>query len=331
MKAGKVSGELLERMVLSTIQFKRDDVLVHAGLGEDCAVIDFGEEVCLVTSDPITGAVEGIGELAVHVACNDLAASGGTPVGVQIVLLLPENITEEKIQAIMEDIQVTAASLEVEVIGGHTEITSKVADCIVSVTAVGRAPKERHVTSGGAQVGDDILITKGVGIEATAILARDFGHLLPFSINNEEIQSFTKQLSVVPEGLLAAQFGVHAMHDITEGGLLGAVQEICQAANVGAEIREKDVFVPQLTKKICEYFALDPLALLSSGSMLIITPDGDGLIDELDRAQIPAFKVGTITHGNYPSLVRVSGERIAIKGQVEDDLWRFFANTNRDI
>ena len=88
MKAGKLPGELLERMVLSAIQFKREDVLVHAGLGEDCAVIDFGEEVCLITSDPITGAVEGLGELAVHVACNDLAANGGTPVGVQVVLLV---------------------------------------------------------------------------------------------------------------------------------------------------------------------------------------------------------------------------------------------------
>ena len=89
MKVGKLSGEILQQMVLSTIQFQRDDVLVHAGLGEDCAVIDFGDEVCLVSSDPITGAVEGIGELAVHVSCNDIAANGGTPVGVQIVLLLP--------------------------------------------------------------------------------------------------------------------------------------------------------------------------------------------------------------------------------------------------
>src|SRR5690554_5330579 len=168
-------------MVLSAIQFKREDVLVHAGLGEDCAVIDFGEEVCLVTSDPITGAVAGIGELAVHVACNDLAANGGTPVGVQVVLLLPEQIQEDQIHQIMEDIQATAASLQVEVIGGHTEITSKVADPVVSITAIGRAPKTRFVTSKGAKPGDDLVITKGVGIEATVILARDFGHFLPFS------------------------------------------------------------------------------------------------------------------------------------------------------
>lgn len=322
---------MLERMVLSTILFQREDVLVHAGLGEDCAVIDFGDEVCLITSDPITGAVEGVGELAVHVSCNDLAANGGTPIGVQVVLLLPEHTQEEQIRQIMEDIQVTAAALEVEVLGGHTEITSKVTDCVVSVTAIGRAPKERYVTSKGAKVGDDILITKGVGIEATVILARDFGHLLPFEVSAQDIRCFTRYLSVVPEGLLASEYGVHAMHDITEGGLLGAVREICQAAKVGAEIWEEDVAIPQLTRDICEHFSLDPLSLLSSGSMLIVTPSGEGLVKELRKAEIPAYVVGTITEGDHPVLIRKTGERQAIVAHVEDELWRFFSENPKDI
>ncbi len=164
---------------------------MHAGgLGEDCAVIDFGDEVCLISSDPpITGAAEGIGELAVHVACNDIAANGGTPVGVQIVLLAPPvHIKEEQIRQIMADIQATAAALEVEVMGGHTEITSKVTDCVVSVTAVGRAPKGRYVTSQGAKPGgDDLIITKGLAIEATAILAREYAHLLSFPVSKGQI------------------------------------------------------------------------------------------------------------------------------------------------
>lgn len=324
MKIGKLSGEMLEQLVLSTIEFRREDVLVHAGLGEDCAVIDFGDEVCLVTSDPITGALEGMGELAVHVACNDLAANGGTPVGVQVVLLLPEQTSLEQVHRIMEDIQHTAAHLGVEVVGGHTEITSKVVDPIVSITAIGRAPKGRYVTSKGAKVGDDILITKGVGIEATAILARDFGHRLPFTIDAEEIAGFTKQLSVVAEGLVAAEHGVHAMHDITEGGLLGAVREICYASRVGAEIREADVAIPQLTKAICEHFELDPLKLLSSGSMLIVAPEGQALIKKLQAIAIPAFAVGKVTAGDHPVLIRTTGERVPIVSHVEDELWRFF-------
>ncbi|NLL42905.1 MAG: AIR synthase [Firmicutes bacterium] len=324
MKIGKLSGDMLERMVLSTIQFLREDVLVHAGLGEDCAVIDFGDQVCLVTSDPITGASEGVGELAVHVACNDLAANGGTPVGVQIVLLMPEQSKEEQIHQIMQDIQKAAASLEVEVIGGHTEITSRVASPVVSITAIGRAPKDRYITSQGARPGDDILITKGVGIEATAILARDFGDQLPFEVTGEEIAGFTKQLSVVPEGLLAAEHGVHAMHDITEGGLVGAVRELCQAAGVGAEIYEADVPVPYLTRVICEFFGLDPLRLLSSGSMLIVTPKGAELIDKLSEIGISAFIVGKVTEGSHPAVIHTTGEREEITAHVEDELWRFF-------
>lgn len=331
MKIGKLSGDTLERMVLSTIQFLREDVLVHAGLGEDCAIIDFGDEVCLVTSDPITGAAEGVGELAVHVSCNDIAANGGTPVGVQVVLLLPEHTKEEEIHQIMEDIQVTAASLGVEVIGGHTEITSKIAEPVVSVTAIGRAPKNRYVTSKGAKAGDEIIITKGAGIEATAILARDYGHLLPFSVTPEEILGFTTQLSVVPEGLLAAEFGVHAMHDITEGGLLGAVREICQAAGVGAEIREEDVAVPELTQAICDHFQLDPLALLSSGSMLIITPRGQELAEKLGKIQVPAFVVGRVVEGDHPVVLRKTGQRQAITTHVEDELWKFFAKLDRMV
>ncbi len=325
MRAGKLSGEQLERMVLSAIQFRRDDILVHAGLGEDSAVIDFGDEVCLISTDPITGAVQGIGELAVHVSCNDIAANGGTPIGVQIVLLLPESIKESQIVTIMEDVQRTAADLEVEIIGGHTEITSRVTECILSVTAVGRAPRGRYVTSDGAKVGDDILITKGVGIEATAIIARDFAEHLPFTVLPEEIDEFTRQLSVVPEGLIAAEFGVSAMHDITEGGLLGAVGEICHASQTGCEIWENAVHMCDLTRRITSHLQLDPLSLLSSGSMLIAASRGQELRRELKERGIPSYIVGRIMEGPSRIVIRENGKREDIPSYVQDELWRLFA------
>lgn len=325
MKVGKLPGAVLQKYVLSTIDYLRDDVLVHAGLGEDCAVLDFGDEVCLVSSDPITGAGEGLGELAVHVACNDIAANGGTPVGVQIVLLAPPDTQEEQLRGIMTDIQRTAAELDVEVIGGHTEITSKVEDCIISVTAIGRAPKERFVTSRGARPGDDLVITKGVGIEATAILAREYGRLLPFTVTDEEIRSFTQQLSVVAEGIIAAEHGVHAMHDITEGGLVGAVREMCHASQCGAVIWEEKVPVPELTYRITTQLGLDPMALLSSGAMLIAVPNGKDLVYELAQHQIPAYVVGRTTKDENVVVVRRDGVREEVSGHVEDELWRFMA------
>lgn len=325
MKVGKLSGKVLDQMVLSTIQFQRSDVLVHAGLGEDSAVIDFGDEVCLISSDPITGAVAGMGKIAVHVACNDIAANGGAPIGVQVVLLLPVDVEEAEIKEIMKDVQSAATELGVEVLGGHTEITSKVADRVISITAIGRAPKDQFVTSTGAKPGDKIIITKGAGIEATMILAQDFAKKLPFAISQAEIDFFGSQLSVVPEGLLAAKYGVVAMHDATEGGLLGAAQEICQASKVGATLWEEEIFIPELTQKISDHFKLDPLRLLGAGAMIMVSDQSEGLVKELEKEGIAAFVIGEITEGDYPILVRKNGEEVPIVGYVEDELWRFLA------
>lgn len=324
MRVGKLPPELLQKLVLDKISVERDDVLVHAGLGEDCAVIDFGDEVCIVSSDPITGAVAGIGELAVHVSCNDVAASGGSPVGIQVVLLLPEDITEEQIAEIMGDIQTTAAELGVEVIGGHTEVTSRVSACVVAVTAIGRAPKSSYVTSSGGRAGDDLVITKGLGIEGTLILAQDFPELLP-EVAEETLQWFRERLSVVKEGVHAAQFGVHAMHDITEGGLLGAVAELTSASGTGCDVWEAAVYVPELTRIYAERLNIDPLKLLSSGSMLIATDRGQELVESLSQMGVPAFVVGKMTEGPNRRVIRQNGQVEEIPLFVQDELWRILS------
>lgn len=326
MRVGKLSPELLQELVLSHISVERDDVLVHAGLGEDCAVIDFGDEVCIISSDPITGAVTGIGTLAVHVACNDVAACGGSPVGIQVVLLLPESITEEQIQEIMIDIQTTAAGLGVEVLGGHTEITSRVTECVVAVTAIGRAPKASFVTSSGGQPGDDLVLTKGAGIEGTLILAQDFPELLPgFRVTPEVLDWFKGRLSVVKEGVHAARFGVHAMHDVTEGGILGAAAELTSASGLGCEIWEEKVHLPDLTKAYAVKLAIDPLKLLSSGAMLIATDRGVELVEELAGLGIPAFIIGRMTEETTRRVVRRDGSSEEIPLFVQDELWRILA------
>lgn len=326
MRVGKLPPELLQELVLSHISVERDDVLVHAGLGEDCAVIDFGDEVCIISSDPITGAVAGIGELAVHVSCNDVAACGGSPVGIQVVLLLPEDITEAQIQEIMIDIQTTAAGLGVEVIGGHTEITSRVTECVVAVTAIGRAPKGSFVTSSGGRPGDDLVLTKGAGIEGTLILAQDFPDLLPKSMVTPAVLDwFRNRLSVVREGVHAARFGVHAMHDVTEGGILGAAAELTNASSLGCEIWEERVFVPDLTKAYAEKLAIDPLKLLSSGAMLIATDRGRELVEELAGLEIPAFIIGRLTEDKARRVVRKDGRVEEIPLFVQDELWRILA------
>ncbi len=323
MKAGKLSPEKLETLVLSRLGHRRSDVLIHAGFGEDSAVIDFGDEVCIISTDPITGAVEGLGELAVNVSCNDVAANGGHPIGVQVVLLLPEGTEDAALGQIIQDIDRAAAALNVEVIGGHTEVTSKVSQIVVSVTAIGRAPKDRYVASSGARPGDGIVMTKTAGIEGTLVLAQDFSDRLP-AIPQVDVNRLRRQLSVVREGILAAAFGVSAMHDMTEGGLLGAALELAAASEVGFVINEDAVPIAPLTHQICRQFGLDPLALLSSGSMLITSSRASELVRFLNDHKIEAARIGTI-HAGRKALLQRNNELIELPACIEDELWRFFS------
>ncbi|HHT27047.1 MAG TPA: AIR synthase [Firmicutes bacterium] len=339
MRAGKLAPEQLERLVLGRFQRRRKDILVHAGIGEDCAVIDFGDQVCVVSTDPITGAGIGAGRLAVHVSCNDVAANGAHPVGIQVVLLLPEGADENLITRLMDEVEQACAELDIEVLGGHTEITSKVGDPVIVTTAIGRAAKDAYVTSSGARPGDDVVITKGVGIEGTAILATDWRDVIKQAVQRLEeppteqeldallnrAQGFAGEISAVRDGLLAVAYGVTAMHDVTEGGLYGALWEMSRAAQVGFVVERDKVPVRPETRFICDCLRIDPLGLISSGTMLITCPDGAGLATHLRAADIPAFVIGRVTKGES-GLKRLDGSVTPLYPLREDELWRFLAS-----
>lgn len=324
-----MSSDRLNEIILKKIGFKHKDVLVHAGIGEDSAVIDFGKDVLVISSDPITGAEERAGYLAVHVACNDLAASGAKPVGIQVVLLLPPSIQDKDIALLMEEIDATAQSINVEILGGHTEVLSHVNKPIIVITAVGKASKDRYVTSSGAVSGDDLVLTKGVGIEGTFILANDYEDMLlkkgvPLNIIRKA-QNFGEKISVLKEGLLASRLGVNAMHDVTEGGLYGALDEMARASKTGFIINYNDVLINQETKIITDVLGIDPLGLISSGSMLISVKDSTELLNELNKEGIKAVKIGNIID-KEKLIVGPDGEKEKFVWSNKDELWSFMEN-----
>lgn len=297
MRAGKVPPDLLRRLVYPHLG-RRNDVLLRAGIGEDCAALDFGEWAVVVTSDPITAAWHHIGRLAVHVGCNDLATSGAEPVALLLTLLLPEDTTPAMLEAIMTEAGQTAASLGVEIVGGHTEVTPGIDRTIAIVSALGKSPKGRVISGSGARPHDAVIITKSAGIEGTAILASDLADRLAPLIGGEAIrraQDFIEQVSVVPEGMIGAQNGATAMHDVTEGGILTGVWELAEASGLGVTFRADDVPVLPETQAICHALDLDPLALISSGSMLMTTADPHRLLQALSAAGIPAREIGMMT------------------------------------
>lgn len=322
MRAGKLSAAALRERIFPHLG-RRGDVLVHAGVGQDCAVLDFGPSVCVATTDPITGAGEHLGRLAVHVACNDLATTGAEPVGLLITLLLAEATAETDLDRFVREAAPAARALGVEIVGGHTEVTPGVERSIVVITAIGRAPRHGFVSSGGGRPGNALVMTKSAGIEGTAILASDLAGRLRSAVGDETLaraRAFIERVSVVPEGLIAARCGATAMHDVTEGGVLTGAWEIAEASKCGVRLEADVVPVAPETQAICRALGADPLALISSGAMLIAIPDPAPLLADLGRAGIPATSIGRLITGD--SVVVRDGVGSVLVPPDRDELWR---------
>lgn len=325
MKIGKVSETILKRSIFKQIRTKRDEVLLGAGVGEDCAAMKLEPgEVFVISTDPITGTVKDVGTLAIQVTVNDLASSGAEPVGVMLTVLLPEEITEEDIREMMGQVEEACSRFQIQVMGGHTEVTKAVNQPIISVTGVGKAKAGRLVTTSGARAGQDILVTKWIGIEGTSIIAKEKEEELRNRFSGafvERAKGFDTYLSVLPEAALAAEFGISAMHDVTEGGIYGALWEMAEASGIGLEIDLKAIPIRQETVEICEYFGLNPYYLISSGCMLMAGDRGHDLVRELEKAKIPAAVIGKAVEGKARRIL--NGEEEAyLERPRTDELYR---------
>ncbi|MEG1416435.1 MAG: AIR synthase family protein, partial [Clostridium sp.] len=313
MKIGKLPNEILKNEILSKINIDNRDVLVGPGIGEDCSIIDFGEEKCVITTDPITGATSEIGALSVHISCNDIASSGVRPIGVMVTILAPADSTVDDIKKVMDDIVRSCSELSVQVLGGHTEVTDAVNKMIVSITAIGKG--KEVVTTSGAKLGDDIVVTGYAGLEGTVIIASDREEVLSKHFTLDEITSMKdmmESISVVETGILAAKFKVNSMHDATEGGILGAIYEVGEASGLTVKIYEDIIPIKEETKKVSKIFNLDPYRLISSGSMIITTDRGEELCDYLQSHGINSAVVGKIT--NEENILVKNGESTVFYG-----------------
>ncbi|SDJ98159.1 AIR synthase family protein [Natronincola ferrireducens] len=321
MKIGKVPTEVLREVVFKNIKHKRPEVLVRPGIGEDCAVVDFEENVCVMSTDPITGAVKDIGSLSIHISCNDVASNGVEPIGVMMTILAPVGTTKEDLDYVMKEANKAAASINVEIIGGHSEITDAVNRMVISTTAIGRQRKKDMVTSKGAKVGDAVIMTKHGGLEGAAIIAHDLEKVLKDKVTEETIKSakaFGEEISVVKEGVLAGKIGVHGMHDVTEGGILGALWELAEASNLGIEVYEDKIPIRPETLEICKALSINPLRLISSGVMVMAVPQEkkNSLMEILETVGIKATEIGKITENEK---IIVKGNSIQILEAPETD------------
>lgn len=325
MKTGKIPESVLKRSVLRQLHNRRDEVLLGAGVGEDCAALTLeADEVFVMSTDPITGTGKEMGSLAVITTANDLASSGAEPVGVMLTILLPEESEEALLKEIMRDAEATCEKFHMQILGGHTEVSAAVNRPVISVSGVGKVKKDAMIKTGGARPGMDIVVSKWIGIEGTVILAKERERELlgryatTFIDRSKDLDAY---ISVLSEAAVAARSGVSAMHDITEGGVFGALWEMAEASGVGLEIDLKKIPVRQETIEICEFFGLNPYELISGGSMLMAAEDGNQLVHELEKAGIPAAVIGKAMAGN-DRVLRNEEERRFLEPPKPDELYR---------
>jgi hydrogenase maturation factor len=330
---GKLPAAVLQEM-LKKFRVHDERVVVGPRIGEDAAAIDEGDRYLIVKSDPITFATDELGWYAVNVNANDVACRGATPKWFLPTILLPEGKADEAmVEAVFTQIADACAELNVAVIGGHTEITYGLDRPILCGQMLGEVAKERLVTTSGARVGDAVILTKGVPIEGTSIVAREKEAELrqrgvaPALIERAKNYLRRPGISVVKEALLAVNtVNVHCLHDPTEGGLATGLREVAIAANVGLRVVAEKILFLQEGKELLSVLGLDPMGTIASGALVLtIAPDDvDVLLSAFQHADVPANVIGAVVPAEQGVTLQRDGRDVPLPTFEVDEIARIF-------
>lgn len=298
----KLSPEDLDRYIFSRTGAANDDLLVGSGYGEDAAAVAVDEGTMVVSTDPISLAAERIGTLGVAIASNDVAACGGVPEWLVSTILLPDPDVDT-LDDITAQLDAEARRLGITIVGGHTETVAGLARPLLSLTCMG--PTDRYVPTSGANPGDAVILTKGAGIEGTAVLATDFRADLDAAGVDADVvdraAGFFDDISVLPDSAVLSSVAT-AMHDPTEGGVLNGLVELACASGVCIDLDDSPadgpanpVPVRRETQTLCDAMGVDPLRILGSGALLATVPgdEVDETLAALEAEGIAATVVAT--------------------------------------
>ena len=315
MKVGKVSESVLKQ-----IKSKNTQVKNGAGVGADCAI--FSCENTLVATCMQTAVVPAPADIRYSIlkAAGGTACSGAVPQMVHISLLLPQDAEENLLKQYMAEADKAAAELDMEIAGGHTEVTKAVTIPCVTVQVTGTIA-DSYIEPGGAKPGQDIVVSKWVGLEGSARLAEKYADKLssryPYHMITEA-GAFKQYLSIIPEAATAIQSNVGAMHDVSGGGIFAALWELAESAGVGLTIDLKKIPIRQETIEVCEFFGISPYELLSGGALLMTTDDGEGLVQALENVHIPATVIGKITNNNDRVVINEDEKRFLERPRADE-------------
>ncbi|MEM2982302.1 MAG: AIR synthase family protein [Candidatus Bathyarchaeia archaeon] len=331
LPVGKVPVSSLRKIVFRNLGIPDSRLLVGPGIGEDAAVVKTGGRLIILSTDPVTGALKNLGWLSVHINANDVATRGARPKWYLCSIMLPENSSEDTLRGIMRQVHRACLSLRVAVAGGHSEVTSVINRPVIVGFMVGEAEHGRYFSSSGAEAGDSLIVTKSSGIEGTAIIATDFAELLKEHLDSATIrraQLLYRRISVVEDALTALDAGgVRAMHDPTEGGVLCGVWEFAEASGLGVKIFGEDIPILNETEAVSKALGLNPLRMMSSGSLLIAArpSSSERIISRLSTKGIEATLIGEFTDiKKGRKIVYRDGSSADLKPPFPDEVYTLF-------
>ncbi|HAG69860.1 MAG TPA: hydrogenase maturation factor [Lachnospiraceae bacterium] len=323
MRIGKVPEAVLKRSVLKQIGHRREELVTGAGVGGDFAAVKALEgEVLVLSGNP--AMLGDIGYYSVLNAVNDIAASGSEPIGVLLCILLPDGTGEADLKQIVRRAEETCKELNIQIMGGHTEVSRAVNRPVITATGIGRVRSGELVSPGGARPGDDVVITKWIGLEGSAVIAAEKERELTEHFNPSFVRdamSFSGLVSVKGDSEAIRGFEIHSMHNASQGGIFGALWELAASAKAGLCIELKEIPVRQETIEIAEFYGINPYELNSGGAMLITAPCGHDVVKALKAAGINAAVAGRITEGR-DRVVKNGDDIRFLEPPVSDELYK---------
>lgn len=331
-EVGKLPMDFL-RELLARYGGRDERLIVGPRVGEDAAVLDFGGRYLVAKSDPITFATDEIGWYVVHVNANDIATMGAKPRWLLLTLLLPAKAADRgTVEAIFEQVSQACGALGIVLCGGHTEVTYGLDRPIAVGLMLGEMEKGDLVQTAGAQVGDDLILTKGIAIEGTAVMALEIGEQLEQRVGAEAVargRRFLQEpgISVMRDAEIVCRLGrPHAMHDPTEGGLATGLWEVAQASGHGIVVDLAQVHVFPETVTFCHALDLDPLGVIASGALLVAAAPEDSarMVEALSAAGIGASIVGRVVAGPPVVHMKTAEGLVTLPTFERDELARLF-------
>lgn len=301
MRVGKISESMLNRSVFKLFRHRRKDVYKKPSVGQDCNFVAVGDERVCFSTNPVTLPLDKLGKKAIYYVANNIVCQGAELVGVLVNVLMPACSDEKDIKLIMNDLETVCGELNIEVMGGHTEMLENVTETMLVMTGVGRLKQDDMLDTKSIEVGYDIVMTKWVGMEGASVIAENKREELKSKYKDELIddaKEMSDMISIIKDATIAKANGALYMHDVTSSGVYGGLWELSCGIKHGIEVDLQRIPIRQEIVEICEFYDLNPYLLEARGVLLFVVKDGKKVVDELLKEGIDADIIGKVCDHN---------------------------------